>query len=74
MIVFSDVITLYSSSRPSNCIFSFIFVTILIKIQKNDPCKNMGKNIKNYATTQVHSPGEGREALRQIIQIFQLLM
>ena len=25
----------------------------------------MGKNIKSYATTQVHSPGEGREALRQ---------
>ena len=28
----------------------------------------MGKNIKSYAPTQVHSPGEGREALRQIIQ------
>ena len=28
----------------------------------------MGKNIKSYATTQVHSPREGREALRQIIQ------
>ena len=26
----------------------------------------MGKNIKSYATTQVHSPGEGREALQQI--------
>ena len=25
----------------------------------------MGKNIKSYATTQVHSPGKGREALRQ---------
>ena len=31
--------------------------------------QNMGKNIKNYATTQVHSPGEGREALRQKVQI-----
>ena len=30
----------------------------------------MGKNIKSYATTQVHSPGEGREALRQKVQIF----
>ena len=36
--------------------------------------QNMGKNIKTYATTQIHSPGEGREALRQIIQIFQLQM
>ena len=25
----------------------------------------MGKNIKSYATPQVHSPGKGREALRQ---------
>ena len=32
--------------------------------------ENMGKNIKSYATTQVHSPGEGREALQQKFQIF----
>ena len=32
----------------------------------------MGKNIKSYATTQVHSPGKGREALRQQAQIFRL--
>ena len=32
----------------------------------------MGKNIKSYATTQTHSPGKGREALWQIIQIFHL--
>ena len=25
----------------------------------------MGKNIKSYATPQVHSPRKGREALRQ---------
>ena len=25
----------------------------------------MGKNIKSYATSQVHFPGKGREALRQ---------
>ena len=31
----------------------------------------MGKNIKSYATTQVHSPGKGREALRQKAQIFR---
>ena len=34
----------------------------------------MGKNIKSYATTQVHSPGKGREALRQKVQIFRLNM
>ena len=38
----------------------------------------MGKNIKSYATTQVHSPRKGREALRQKkkkkkkVQIFRL--
>ena len=32
----------------------------------------MGKNIKSYATTQVHSPGKGREALQQKVQIFRL--
>ena len=25
----------------------------------------MGKNIKSYATTPIHSPGKGREASRQ---------
>ena len=34
--------------------------------------ENMGKNIKSYATTQVHLPGKGREALRQKVQIFRL--
>ena len=32
----------------------------------------MGKIIKNYATTQVHSSGKGREALWQKVQIFRL--
>ena len=32
----------------------------------------MGKNIKSYATIQVHFPGKEREALRQKVQIFQL--
>ena len=32
----------------------------------------MGKNIKSYATTQVLSPGKGREALWQQVQIFRL--
>ena len=27
----------------------------------------MGKNIKSYATTQVHFPGKGREALWQTV-------
>ena len=34
----------------------------------------MGKNIQSYATTQVHSTGEGKEALWQIIQTFRLQM
>ena len=32
----------------------------------------MGKNIKSYATTQINSPGKGREALRRKVQIFRL--
>ena len=36
--------------------------------------ENMGKNIKSYATTQIHFPGEGMEALWQIVQIFRLQM
>ena len=42
------------------------------KTKKNDPWFTMGKNIKCYATTQVHSPGKGRDALRQKVQIFRL--
>ena len=42
------------------------------KKKKNDPWFTMGKNIKSYATTQVHSPGKGREALWQKVQIFRL--
>ena len=34
----------------------------------------MGKNIKSYATTQVHFPREREEALRQKVQIFHLNM
>ena len=32
----------------------------------------MGKNIKSYATSQVRSPGKGREALWQKFQISRL--
>ena len=32
----------------------------------------MGKNIKSYATTQVHFPRERGEALRQKVQISRL--
>ena len=32
----------------------------------------MGKNIKSYATIQVHFPRKGREALRQKVQISRL--
>ena len=55
-----DIISL---TKIATCIFMYVYV--LIKFLKNDPCKNMGKNIKSYATTQVHFPGKGREALWQ---------
>ena len=53
----------------------FCIIYNKFKKKKRQPVKkNMGKNIKSYATTQIHSPGEGREALRQITQIFRLQM
>ena len=33
------------------------------KFKNNDPCKNMGKIIKSYATTQVHFPREREGSL-----------
>ena len=47
------------------------FCTYINKF-KTTTRENMGTNIKSYATTQVHSPGKGREALRQKVQIFRL--
>ena len=67
MFHFSDMTSLCPTSRSSLGI-------ILTKFKRNQPMENMGKNIKSYATTQFHSPGKGREALRQIIQIFRLQM
>ena len=62
--------TLYPSSRSSMC--TICLLSLKNKIQKkNDPWFTMGKNIKSYATTQVHSPGKGREALRQKVQTFR---
>ena len=51
--------TLYPSSRSSSCIIFFI----KFQKKKKDPCKNMGKNIKSYATTQVHFPREREGSL-----------
>ena len=48
-----------------------VFCTYINKF-KTTTRENMGKNIKSYATTQVHSRGKGREALRQKVQIFCL--
>ena len=49
------------------------FVSFFNKFQKeNDPCKNMGKNIKSYATTQVHFPREREGGLTAKVQIFCL--
>ena len=51
------------------------FCIIYNKFKKHQPVqKNMGKNIKSYATSQIHSPGQGREALQQITQTFRLQM
>ena len=56
----------YIPRQDRQLVYSFLLINL------NDPCKNMGKNIKSYATTQVHSPGKGREALRQKVQISHL--
>ena len=53
-------------------IYACIFIYTLIIKLKERPMENMGKNIKSYATTQVHFPGKGREALQQKVQILWL--
>ena len=62
--------TLYPSSRSSQCI-SF-FVNIIINFKQ--PVQNTGKNIKSYATTQVHFPREREGSLTAKVQIFHLNM
>ena len=47
--------------RPDRHIV-FLFC-IRNKFKNNDLCKNMGKNIKSYATTQVHFPREREGSL-----------
>ena len=51
--------SLYPSTRSSNCIF---INCILINL-KQRPVKITGKNIKSYATAQVHFPREREESL-----------
>ena len=65
-------LNIISLTKIATCIFFFFFFffcmygNIIINLCKpRVKKKNMGKNIKSYATTQVHSPGKGREALRQ---------
>ena len=63
MFLYFRHVRIISLTKIATCIF---YICIYLnKILKNDPCKNMGKNIKSYATTQVHFPGKGREALWQ---------
>ena len=50
----------------------FLFLYIYFNKFKTKPVKIMGKKIKSYATTQVHFPRRGREALWQKVQIFRL--
>ena len=49
--------------------FSPFFVYIIINL-KQRPVQNMGKNIKSYATTQVHFPREREGSLTAKVQIF----
>ena len=56
--------TLYPSSRSSMCTICLLSLKKKKIQKKNDLWFTMGKNIKSYATTQVHSPGKGREALQ----------
>ena len=58
-------INIISLTKIATCIF-YICIYLNKIFFKNNPCKNMGKNIKNYATTQVHFPGKGREALTKL--------
>ena len=65
---------LYPSSRSPLCISLLLSVLLynvkLIKFQNMTREKKTWVKIsKSYATTQVHSPREGREALRQKVQI-----
>ena len=57
---------LYPSSRSSLCI-----IYILINL-KHNPCTNMGKISKVMPLPKSISPGKGRAALRQKVQIFRL--
>ena len=61
----------YIHLQDHQCV-QYVCYRYKIKYKKNDPWFTMGKNIKSYATTQVHSPGKGREALQQKVQIFRL--
>ena len=59
--------TLYPSSRSSHCIFFFFFFSpffvYINKLLKQRPVKITGKNIKSYATAQVHFPWEREGSL-----------
>ena len=56
---------LYPSSRSPLVFCLLFYVYILINFKKQDPCKTWVKISKVMPQPQVHSPGKGREALRQ---------
>ena len=57
-----------------DCRTVFFFYTLYIYINKilNDPCKTWVKISKAMPQPKSISPGKGREALRQKVQIFRL--
>ena len=61
-----DIISL---TKIATCIF-FMYEGIIINLK--DPCKSWVKISKVMPQPQVHSPGKGREALRQKVQISRL--
>ena len=63
---------LYPLSRSSSCIFLYHHVFFYILIKKSDPCKTWVKISKVMPQPKSISPGKGREALRQKVQIFRL--
>ena len=75
IVSFTALMTLYPSSRSSNCILS-IYVVILIYLQKKRKrvtrVKTWVKISKVMPQPKSISPGKGREALRQKVQIFWL--
>ena len=60
----------YIRLQDRHTVFFFPFFCIYYNKFKQQPVQNMGKNIKSYATTQVHFPREREGSLTAKVQIF----